>query len=101
MWGGTENLEYQLLQWLLQLFLCAGSRTYRLPKSEGSTLTRICQVIVASFRKLNLKVPADQSLLYETDNNESIKGSRNLEHTDKLKFFDMVAVKTYVRAETE
>ncbi|KAK9047711.1 hypothetical protein V6N11_053547 [Hibiscus sabdariffa] len=66
------------------IFFIAGSRTYRLQKPGGSPLTRICQVIVASFRKLNVKVPADQSFLYETDGNESIRGSRKLEHTDKL-----------------
>ncbi|KAK8512201.1 hypothetical protein V6N12_031928 [Hibiscus sabdariffa] len=76
------------------IFFFAGSRTYRLQKPGGSPLTRICQVIVASFRKLNVKVPADQSLLYETDDNESIKGSRKLEHTNKFKFFDKAAVKT-------
>ncbi|KAK8692567.1 hypothetical protein V6N13_076024 [Hibiscus sabdariffa] len=68
------------------IFFIAGSRTYRLQKPGGSPLTRICQVIVASFRKLNVKVPADQSFLYETDGNESIRGSRKLEHTDKLKY---------------
>ncbi|KAK8709026.1 hypothetical protein V6N13_060060 [Hibiscus sabdariffa] len=78
------------------IFFFAGSRTYRLQKPGGSPLTRICQVIVASFRKLNVKVPADHSLLYEiTDDDESvIQGSRKLEHTDKLKFFDKAAVET-------
>ncbi|KAK8983806.1 hypothetical protein V6N11_009590 [Hibiscus sabdariffa] len=62
------------------------SRMYRLQKPGESPLTRICQVIVASFRKLNVKVPTDQSLFYEIDGNESVRGSRKLEHTDKLKY---------------
>ncbi|KAL4285042.1 hypothetical protein GQ457_16G026590 [Hibiscus cannabinus] len=76
------------------IFFCAGSRMYRLQKPGGSPVTRICQVIVASFRKLNVKIPVDQSLLYETDDNRSIRGSRKLEHTDRLKFFDKAAVET-------
>ncbi|KAK6245026.1 hypothetical protein QUC31_011435 [Theobroma cacao] len=77
------------------VFFFSGSRMYRLQRPGGSPLTRIFQVIVSSFRKLNVKVPADESLLYETADQEcSIQGSRKLEHTDKLKFFDKAAVET-------
>ncbi|CAN1853591.1 Protein NRT1/ PTR FAMILY 8.2 [Linum perenne] len=66
------------------VFFFAGSKLYRLQKPGGSPLTRIFQVIVASFRKVNVKVPADKSLLYEvSDSESSIQGSRRLEHTDK------------------
>ncbi|KAJ7950176.1 protein NRT1/ PTR FAMILY 8.1-like [Quillaja saponaria] len=77
------------------VFFFSGSRLYRLQKPGGSPLTRICQVIVAAFRKLNVDVPADKSLLYETADEESnIKGSRKLDHTNKLKFFDKASVET-------
>ncbi|XP_021289389.1 protein NRT1/ PTR FAMILY 8.1-like [Herrania umbratica] len=77
------------------VFFFSGSRMYRLQKPGGSPLTRIFQVIVSSFRKLKVKVPAHESLLYETADQEcSIQGSRKLEHTDKLKFFDKAAVET-------
>ncbi|KAK1563018.1 hypothetical protein Q3G72_020879 [Acer saccharum] len=77
------------------LFFFSGSKLYRLQKPGGSPLTRICQVIVASCRKANVKVPADKSLLYETvDEESSIQGSRKLESTDELKFFDKAAVET-------
>ncbi|XP_062167639.1 protein NRT1/ PTR FAMILY 8.1-like [Alnus glutinosa] len=73
----------------------SGSRLYRIQKPGGSPITRIFQVIVASFRKHNVEVPADKSLLYETADGEcNIKGSRKLEHTDKLRFFDKAAVET-------
>lgn len=73
----------------------SGSRLYRLQKPGGSPLTRVAQVIVASLRKLHLKVPSDKSLLYETADEESnIKGSRKLEHTEELRFFDKAAVET-------
>ncbi|KAL5740444.1 hypothetical protein ACOSQ2_029624 [Xanthoceras sorbifolium] len=75
------------------VFFFSGSKLYRLQKPGGSPLTRICQVIVASFRKATVKVPADKSLLYETADEEcSIQGSRKLESTDELKFFDKAAV---------
>ncbi|CAN1853588.1 Protein NRT1/ PTR FAMILY 8.2 [Linum perenne] len=71
------------------VFFFAGSKLYRLQKPGGSPLTRIFQVIVASFRKVNVKVPADKSLLYEvSDSESSIQGSRRLE------FFDKAAVET-------
>ncbi|XP_022744841.1 protein NRT1/ PTR FAMILY 8.1-like [Durio zibethinus] len=77
------------------VFFFSGSQLYRLQKPGGSPLTRIFQVIVSSFRKLNAKVPTDKSLLYETTDEEcNIQGSRKLEHTDKLRFFDKAAVET-------
>ncbi|XP_031276114.1 protein NRT1/ PTR FAMILY 8.1-like [Pistacia vera] len=77
------------------VFFFTGSRLYRIQKPGGSPITRMFQVIVASFRKANVKVPADKSLLYETTDEEcSIQGSRKLEPTDKFKFFDKAAVET-------
>ncbi|XP_058198906.1 protein NRT1/ PTR FAMILY 8.2-like [Rhododendron vialii] len=71
----------------------SGTRLYRNQKPGGSPLTRICQVIVASVRKCHVKVPEDKSLLYETADAEStIKGSRKLDHTKDLSFFDKAAV---------
>lgn len=68
------------------VFFFLGSPLYRLQKPGGSPLTRIIQVIVASCRKFNVKIPDDKSLLYETRDAESnIQGSRKLEHTDKLR----------------
>jgi peptide/histidine transporter 3/4 len=68
------------------VFFFIGSQWYRLQIPGGSPLTRICQVIVATFKKHGLRVPDDKSLLYETSDAESnIKGSRKLEHTDELK----------------
>ncbi|XP_059287003.1 protein NRT1/ PTR FAMILY 8.1-like [Lycium ferocissimum] len=73
----------------------SGSRLYRYQKPGGSPLTRICQVVVASFRKCSVTLPAEKSLLYETAEAESaIKGSRKLAHTNELRFFDKAAVKT-------
>ncbi|CAH9073232.1 unnamed protein product [Cuscuta europaea] len=74
-------------------FFFSGTRLYRYQKPGGSPLTRLCQVIVASLRKRNVKVPADETLLHETSGVESnIKGSRKLGHTNELRFFDKAAV---------
>ncbi|KAK4268650.1 hypothetical protein QN277_025270 [Acacia crassicarpa] len=77
------------------VFFFSGTRLYRLQLPGGSPITRICQVIVASCRKFRVKVPADESLLYETEDPESnIKGSRKLEYTDNFKCLDKAAVET-------
>ncbi|XP_010423917.1 PREDICTED: protein NRT1/ PTR FAMILY 8.2 [Camelina sativa] len=77
------------------VFFFAGSKFYRLQKPGGSPLTRMLQVIVASCRKSKVRVPEDKSLLYENQDAESsIRGSRKLEHTKILTFFDKAAVET-------
>ncbi|PIN24887.1 H+/oligopeptide symporter [Handroanthus impetiginosus] len=74
----------------------SGTRLYRNQRPGGSPLTRIFQVFVASFRKIGVDVPKDKRKLHETIEEESaIKGSRKLEHTNKLSFFDKAAVETH------
>lgn len=68
------------------VFFFSGTRLYRFQKPGGSPLTRIIQVIVACIRKGRVEVPPNESLLYETADEESnIVGSRKLEHTDKFR----------------
>jgi peptide/histidine transporter 3/4 len=65
----------------------SGTSLYRFQKPGGSPITRVCQVIVASLRKWNVHVPEDSSLLYEQpDGVSTIEGSRQLEHTDELRY---------------
>ena len=66
----------------------SGTRLYRNVRPSGSPFTRIFQVLVASIRKSRVEVPRDKSLLYETNTVEAsvIKGSRKLDHTDKLRY---------------
>ncbi|BAT81560.1 Protein NRT1/ PTR FAMILY 8.1 [Vigna angularis] len=72
----------------------SGTKLYRNQKPGGSPLTRICQVIVASIRKYDVEVPNDKSELYEIeeDSESAIQGSRKLEHSNGLRFFDKAAV---------
>ena len=64
----------------------SGTKLYRNQRPGGSPLTRILQVLVASFRKVWVHVPDDESLLYETAEEESVvKGSRKLDHTKQLR----------------
>ncbi|XP_076941226.1 protein NRT1/ PTR FAMILY 8.1-like [Bidens hawaiensis] len=77
------------------VFFFSGSSLYRIQKATGSPFVSLFQVVTASFRKINVKAPKEKSLLYETIDTESqIVGSRKLEHTDKLRFFDKAAVET-------
>ncbi|KAK2967067.1 hypothetical protein RJ640_015287 [Escallonia rubra] len=51
------------------------------------------QVVVASFRKRRVDIPADSAHFYESADSESTDvGSRKLDHTEELRFFDKVAV---------
>lgn len=64
-------------------FFFSGTSLYRFQRSRGSPLTRVCQVVVASWHKRKLDIPPDYGLLYGTSNlNSTIEGSRKLDHTD-------------------
>ncbi|XP_049934314.1 protein NRT1/ PTR FAMILY 8.1-like isoform X2 [Nymphaea colorata] len=93
-WGWGFGIPAVLMAVAIVSFF-SGSRLYRNQKPGGSPLTRIAQVLVASLRKYNLKVPSDKSLLYDTEDAESgIQGSRKLDHTKQFGFFDKAAVQT-------
>lgn len=62
-----------------------GTYLYRNQKPGGSPLTRIVQVLVASFKKFGIKVPEDKTLLYEITCKSAIQGSRRLKHTDQFR----------------
>ncbi|KAK7385502.1 hypothetical protein VNO78_31224 [Psophocarpus tetragonolobus] len=72
----------------------SGTRLYRNQQPGGSPLTRMCQVIVASIRKYDVEVHNDKSALYEIeqDSESTIQGSRKLDHSNGLRFFDKAAV---------
>ncbi|CAL5189609.1 unnamed protein product [Lathyrus oleraceus] len=71
----------------------SGTRLYRNQKPGGSPVTRMCQVIVASIRKYHVDVANDETLLYETPETLSaIQGSRKLDHSNGLRFFDKASV---------
>ncbi|KAL8144410.1 hypothetical protein V2J09_017442, partial [Rumex salicifolius] len=79
-----------------------GTPLYRFQRPGGSPITRMCQVVVASFRKWRVVVPQDSSLLFETpDKDSSIEGSRKLEHTDELKCLDKAAIVTEAELKCE
>ncbi|CAL9092437.1 unnamed protein product [Musa acuminata var. zebrina] len=82
----------------LGLAICSftlGTSLYRFQKPGGNPLSRMCQVIVASFRKRKVDVPDDSSLLHEVRGDApAIEGNRQLKHTDDLKFLDKAATTT-------
>ncbi|XP_010497442.1 PREDICTED: protein NRT1/ PTR FAMILY 8.5-like [Camelina sativa] len=70
-----------------------GTPLYRFQKPGGSPITRVCQVLVAAYRKLSLNLPEDTSFLYETgEKNSIIAGSRKIQHTDGYKCLDKAAI---------
>ncbi|KAL5554161.1 hypothetical protein UlMin_041562 [Ulmus minor] len=76
---------------IASLFL--GTPLYRFQKAGGSPLSRICQVLVASFYKRKLDVPKDSIILFETrDKSSAIRGSRKLEHSNELRCLDKAAL---------
>ncbi|KAH7515446.1 hypothetical protein FEM48_Zijuj10G0027100 [Ziziphus jujuba var. spinosa] len=78
--------RYWTIAGFTTFYLIVSTPFYRFQKSGGSPLTRICQVLVASFRKRNVAMPEDGNLLFETqDISSAIKGSRKLEHTDEVR----------------
>ncbi|KAL5721689.1 hypothetical protein ACHQM5_005302 [Ranunculus cassubicifolius] len=82
-------------------FFFSGTPLYRFQKPGGSPLTRMCQVLFASFRKWNVATPLDSSLLYELpDGTSAIQGSRKLEHSDELKCLDKAAVVSDLEVKT-
>lgn len=77
-----------------------GTPLYRFQKPGGSPITRMCQVLVASFHKRNLPLPTDSSLLFEThDKLSAIGGSRKIMHTDEFKYLDKAAVVSHIENE--
>ncbi|KAJ6770407.1 PROTEIN NRT1/ PTR FAMILY 8.3 [Salix purpurea] len=71
----------------------SGTPLYRFQRPAGSPVTRMCQVMVASFRKRNLKVPQDSSLLYATQEKHSaIDGTWRPAHGNELKCLDKAAI---------
>ncbi|XP_072987012.1 protein NRT1/ PTR FAMILY 8.3-like [Typha latifolia] len=65
-----------------------GRPTYRLQTPIGSPLKSICQVLVASFRKISIEVPTNSNLLYEGNYNFA---QLKLAHTNEFRFLDKAA----------
>lgn len=57
----------------LGVFL-SSSKRYRFKKLVGSPLTQIASVFVAAWRKRNLEVPSDSSLLFNGDEINDVEG---------------------------
>ncbi|KAL2633982.1 hypothetical protein R1flu_005461 [Riccia fluitans] len=84
-WGFGFNL---ILFTVCALIFLIGTPRFRHRVPAGSFITRVLQVLVASFKKRKMKVPTDLKLLY----NAPLPGSRKLDHTHKLSWLDRAAV---------
>ncbi|EEF50356.1 Nitrate/chlorate transporter, putative [Ricinus communis] len=99
----AENIGY----WVLGFWICvacavvayvlllSGSFKYRHFKPSGNPISRFCQVMVASFRKMKLEGHPNGEGLYEIAGNEGeINGTRKILHTDDFKFPDRATIIT-------
>jgi hypothetical protein len=71
----------------LVVFL-SGTRRYRFKKLAGSPLTQIAAVFVAAWRKRNLELPSDSSLLFNVNDiqdEEPWKKEQRLPHTKQFR----------------
>ncbi|XP_011029471.1 PREDICTED: protein NRT1/ PTR FAMILY 8.3-like [Populus euphratica] len=91
-WGLGFGIPALFMGIAIAIFF-SGTPLYRFQRPVGSPITRMCQVVVASFHKRNLEVPQDSSLLYETQEKHStIEGTWKLAHSNELKCLDKAAI---------
>ncbi|KAF6156233.1 hypothetical protein GIB67_030236 [Kingdonia uniflora] len=71
-----------------------GTRFYRHKVPAGSPFTRMAKVIVAAFRKWNMRVPSDPKELYELElEYYAQNGKYRIDSTPSLRFLNKAAVK--------
>lgn len=81
----------------LVVFL-SGTRRYRFKKLAGSPLTQIAAVFVAAWKKRNIDLPSDLSLLYNVDDGQKKMQKQKLPHSKqfRLVFIHPRPFSTYV-----
>ncbi|XP_019189148.1 PREDICTED: protein NRT1/ PTR FAMILY 7.3-like [Ipomoea nil] len=95
-----ENLgKWALALWISTIcgsvsltLVIAGEYRYRHIRPFNNPVSRFCQVIVASLRKLKLQVPLHGEGLYEV-HGRAEKYYRRISHTDGFEFLDRAAIK--------
>ncbi|KAL5207187.1 hypothetical protein ABZP36_031622 [Zizania latifolia] len=63
---------------------------YKRRMPTGTPLKSLCQVVVAAFRKVGMKLPADAELLYEVS--DKVDSQPKIAHTSEFTFLDKAAV---------
>ncbi|KAL5213088.1 hypothetical protein ABZP36_023935 [Zizania latifolia] len=63
---------------------------YKRRVPTGTPLKSLCQVVVAAFRKVAMKLPADAELLYEVS--DKVDSQPKIAHTSEFTFLDKAAV---------
>eukprot|EP01018_Ginkgo_biloba_P032794 Gb_24461 [translate_table: standard] len=72
--------------------LVLGLPRYRNQIPQGSPLTRIAQVLIASFRNRNLPLPDDERELYEVHGREATLQTEFLRNTNQFRYLDKAAI---------
>ncbi|KAJ8773571.1 hypothetical protein K2173_005817 [Erythroxylum novogranatense] len=92
-WGYAFG-SLALAMGISNLLFFIGTPLYRHRLPGGSPLTRVVQVLIASFRKRNIPFSSSQLVgLYEVSGKRSaIKGSAKMTHTDDFRCLDKAAL---------
>ncbi|GAA0143896.1 hypothetical protein Leryth_015498 [Lithospermum erythrorhizon] len=75
-------------------FLLSGTCRYRHYRPTGNPLARLCQVFVASVRKIKVKSPSQEDILYEVQGRHAKDDTKRINHTDDFRFLDRAAFLT-------
>ncbi|KAK4756745.1 hypothetical protein SAY87_006872 [Trapa incisa] len=89
---GVADLVLTLTMAVTVMIFYLGKRFYRFRQSDGSPLTPLGQVLVASLRKRKLSGPSNGDELFELRVTEKKVQGRLLEHTNRLRFLDKAAI---------
>ncbi|KAJ3679751.1 hypothetical protein LUZ60_017762 [Juncus effusus] len=76
------------------LLFLIGTKSYRHFRTPGNPLTRIAQVLVASYKKRKVEVPTDEAILFEVNGGQSLISGRRILHSTGLRFLDRAAILT-------
>ncbi|KAK2359297.1 protein NRT1/ PTR FAMILY 8.1 [Trifolium repens] len=92
-WGSAFG-SLAIAMGISNMLFFVGTPLYRHRLPGGSPLTRVAQVLVASFRKRNESFDNSEVVgLYEVPGRRSaIKGSQKIDHTDDFRFLDKAAL---------
>ncbi|CAM6096456.1 unnamed protein product [Calypogeia fissa] len=71
----------------------AGAPLYRFKAPGGSPITSVAQVLVAAFRKRNLPLPQDDSMLYEVSSDDPrYIGAQKIARSNQFRLLDKAAI---------
>lgn len=87
-WASTGSATLALGLFLL------GTPRYRHFIPKGNPLSRVCQVVVAAFKKWKVDMPSHEEDFFEVDSKDFKNGEKKMAHTEGFKFLDRASIIT-------